>query len=263
MLTTFAIAAEDLAGSMRRLPLAFILSLDDVHGKYRRTVLGPLWIAIGQAAMIVGFAIVFSGLFNADPRAYLLFLAAGFPVWGLISQYLVDMPVAFISAKGMIESYELPWLTHLWRRAFGYTLLFGHHLIPLAVTMVVLQTPPTLATLLVAPALLVLTVAGVGVGMLLAVVGARYRDLQPAMSMAAGFLMLLSPVIWREQQLQVNEWVVTLNPLYYFIRLVRDPLLGEVTPLSVWAGASVGAIAIFVIGFAAFLWARRRLYYWL
>lgn len=258
-----ATAFRDLGGSLARLPLALWLALDDVHGKYRRTVLGPLWITLGQAMLIAGFAVVFSGLFGMEPATYLLYLAAGFPVWTLLSQFLVDMPSAFVMSKGMIESYQLPWLTYIWRRTFAYVLTFLHHIVILFVVMAILRIVPTTAMLLAIPALLVVAVAGAGVGLVLAVIGARYRDLQPAMSMSAGVLMLLSPVVWRAEQLQVNEWVVRFNPLYYFIRLLRDPLLNEVSPIEIWIGTSAGAIALFVLGFLVFLGARRRLYHWL
>ncbi|MFZ2029826.1 MAG: ABC transporter permease [Vitreimonas sp.] len=254
---------------MRRLPLAAWLALDDIHGRYRRTVLGPLWIAIGQATMIAGFAVVFSGLFHMDPAQYLLYLAAGFPVWTLISQYLIDMPNAFIAAKGVIESYELPWLLHVWRRSFGYLFTFFHHLLALVVAMLGLwamhSAPVQIGwqTLLVAPALLIVLVAGAGAGALLGVMGARYRDLQPAMQVATSFLMLLSPVVWHANQLSANLWIVHLNPIYYFLVLVREPLLGRAPPLDIWLITTAGAVFLFVAGLVVFAASRKRLYHWL
>lgn len=263
-------------GSLRRLPLAAWLALDDIHGKYRRTVLGPLWIVIGQGAMIGGFAIVFSGLFRMDPATYLLYLAAGFPVWTLIAQFLTDMPMAFIAAKGVIESYELPWITHIWRRSFAYLLTFFHHILILFVSIAVmmvmssqglLANAPTIPSfvnmLYVLPALLIVVVAGTAGGLLIAVIGARYRDLQPAMQVAASFLMLLSPVVWRADHLELDQWIVELNPIYYYLRIVRDPLLGVVPPAHIWTVASTLAGVLFVLSMLAFMFSRRRLYHWL
>ena len=258
------IALQDLGGSLYRLPLAARLALDDIHGKYRRTVLGPLWIAIGQAVTVGGFVLVFSGLFGLDPTHYTVYLAAGFPVWALLSQFLVDMPQTFIAARGVIESYQLPWLMHIWRRSIGYQLTLLHQLATLVVVMVMLRIPPKLEMLLALPALAIIVVAGTGVGTLLAVLGARYRDLQPAMQVATGFLFLFTPVMWRADQLREQlTWVFQYNPLYYFVRLLRDPLMGSAPPAEIWLGASAGAIALFGIGFLAFLLARRRLYHWL
>jgi ABC-type polysaccharide/polyol phosphate export permease len=262
-LNSLSVSFQDLSGAIKRAPLAAWLAVDDVHGRYRRTVLGPLWITIGQAAMVVGFALVFSGLFGMDPNTYLLYLAAGFPVWTLLSQFLSDMPTAFINAKGFIESYEMPWLVHVWRRAFGYVLVFLHHLSILLVVMLWLGVQPTLQTLYVIPALAIVLVAGVGVGMFVAVVGARYRDLQPAMGVAASFMMLMSPVVWRADQLQVNQWIVRFNPLHYYLEILRGSLLGTPVSTGVWIVTCVGAIVLFGVGFAAFALGRRRLYHWL
>lgn len=257
------IVVEDLAGSIARLPLAFRLALDDIHGRYRRTALGPLWITLGQAATIAGFVIVFSGLFHLDPATYILYLAAGLPVWALISQFLSDMPSAFIGARGFIESFGLPWTIHVWRRAIGYVLVFAHQLVTLFVVMAFMRVPLRPEMLYVIPALLVVFVAGSGFGLLLATLGARYRDVQPTLGMVSGILFMFSPVIWRAEQLRVNEWVVHSNPLYYYITLLRDPLLGHAPPPAFWLGTSLGAVLLWGLGFLAFYTGRRRLYHWL
>jgi ABC-type polysaccharide/polyol phosphate export permease len=57
--------------------------------------------------------------------------------------------------------------------------------------------------------------------------------------------------------------VFQYNPLYYYVMLVREPLLGRAPPAEIWLGASAGAIGIFCVGFLAFLLGRHRLYHWL
>lgn len=246
-----------------RLPLALRLALDDVQGKYRRTVLGPLWIVIGQAATIGGFVLVFSGLFRVGPENYALYLAAGFPVWALIASYLSETPASFINAKGFLESFDLPWMTHIWRRSIGYALIFCHQLITLFGAMALLGVAPSWNMLWAIPATLIIMIGGTGVGLTLAVFGARYRDLQPAMAVVTSVLFLFSPVMWRAEQLQVNEWAVHFNPMYYCVKLIRDPLLGQAPDPVMWFWTTLGCVAVFFMGFAVFLACRHRLYHWL
>jgi len=261
--TALGLAVRDLAVSLKRLPLAADLASQDIHGKYKRTVLGPLWIALGQAATVGGFVLVFSSLFGLSVDVYAIYLAAGFPVWALISSYLTDMPNAFVASKGFIESYEVPWLTHIWRRSIGYLFVFAHQVITLFAAMAILRVPPKIEMLYALPALLIVSVAGAGIGIALAVIGARYRDLQPAMSIFAGVAFLFSPVMWRAEQLQVNEWVVQYNPLYYVISLLRDPLLGVAPPAQTWVISGGIAAGALITGVLVFLLSRRRLYHWL
>lgn len=263
MATALKLAVRDFVGSLRRLPLAADLASRDIHGKYKRTVLGPLWIALGQAATVGGFILVFSSLFGLSVEVYAIYLAAGLPVWALISSYLTDMPGAFISAKGFIESYEIPWLTHIWRRSIAYVYVFAHQVITLFAVMAIQRIPPKIEMLYAIPALLIVTVAGAGIGIALAVIGARYRDLQPAMSIFAGVAFLFSPVMWRADQLHVNQWVVQYNPLHYVISLLRDPLLGVAPSLRTWMIGGGVALGTFAIGVFVFLASRRRLYHWL
>jgi ABC-type polysaccharide/polyol phosphate export permease len=260
---TASVALQDLGGSIRRLPLALGLAADDINSKYRRTVLGPIWIMLGQAATIAGFSLVFSGLLRTSQSEYALFLAASLPVWALISTYMIEMPVAFVQAKGLLESYDMPWLLHIWRRSLGYLFVFAHQIVTLFVVMVLLRVPLHAEMLYAVPGLLIVTVAGSGIGMFLAVVGARFRDLQPAMSILVSFLFFLTPVVWHADRLPANDWIYRFNPFYYLISLIREPLLGRVPAIEMWIAAVVGAMLAFAIGFVSFTMSRGRLYHWL
>lgn len=257
------VAFDDLAGSLARLPLAFRLAVNDIDNRYRRTVLGPLWITLGQAATIGGFVLVYSHLLRSQPESYALYLAAGIPAWMLVSQSLSDMPMSFIIGRPFIESFELPWLIHIWRRSISYIIVFCHHLATLAGVMMYEGVPPRWEMLYAIPAVLIVTIAGAGIGLILAVLGARYRDLQPAVLVMTGILFLFSPVMWKADQLHVNQWMYWYNPFYYLLELVRAPLLGEAPPVWLWIGTSCGAAIVFILGFFAFCAARRRLYHWL
>jgi ABC-type polysaccharide/polyol phosphate export permease len=260
---TTAIALRDLGGSLLRLPLAARLALDDIEGKYRRTLLGPLWIATAQAVTIGGFVLVFSGLFGVPADQYAIYLAAGFPVWAMIASFLTEMPATFILARGVIESYELPWLTHIWRRSIAYLLTFAHQIVTLAAVMAIMKVTPSINMLFAIPALFLLLIAGTGVGLLLAVLGARYRDLQPALQIVAGFLFLFTPIIWQAERLRQNEWVVDYNPVHYMVELVRGPLMGQAPDPTIFMWTAIASFGLFILGFLAFSLGRRRLYHWL
>ena len=133
----------------------------------------------------------------------------------------------------------------------------------LAGVMLYEHVPPRWEMLYVIPALFVVTIAGAGLGLILAVFGARYRDLQPAVLVVTAILFLFSPVMWNAEQLQVNQWIYQYNPFYYLLTLLRDPLLGQAPPPWLWLATSIGAAVAFVIGFFAFCASRRRLYHWL
>lgn len=260
---SFLVGATDMAGSLARFPLALKLAGDDVHGRYRRTVLGPLWITLGQAAGIFGMTLVFAGLFGQDPRVFILYLAAGFPVWAMLSSYLSDTPTAFIQAKPWIEAYEMPWTLHILRRSLGYVLVLFHQLITLFVLMLVLNVPFSAQMLWAIPALFVVFVTGTSIGVVLAVLGARFRDLQPAMTVITSFMFVFTPIFWDRASLTSNTFVVHYNPLYYYVEVIRSPLLGRPIEAQVWIVTIIGAMVCLAAAVVAFSTGRKRLYHWM
>ena len=56
-------------------------------------------------------------------------------------------------------------------------------------------------------------------------------------------LFFMSPILFKMDQIADLQWVMWLNPITYFIILIRDPLLGQTPPLIAYQAS----IAIFVI----------------
>jgi ABC-type polysaccharide/polyol phosphate export permease len=76
-------------------------------------------------------------------------------------------------------------------------------------------------------------------------------------------VFFMTPIIWMIDSLRVNRKVVDLNPVYYFIEVVRQPLLGSVPDLNIWLTATVLAIISLVVGVMSYAACRRQLAYWL
>jgi len=68
----------------------------------------------------------------------------------------------------------------------------------------------------------------------LGVLGARFRDLYPAISSFMTIVFFLTPVMYRPERLGVEQYLVWLNPFTYLISLLRDPLSGNASPLFVY-----------------------------
>lgn len=260
---SIVVSLKDFGGMILRFPLVVRLASDDVHGRYRRTALGPLWIVLAQAGMILGLTLVFGGLLGQDPREFVLFVACGVPIWALISSYLADMPGVFIQSRGWVEAYQLPWTIQIMRRSVGYFLTFAHQMVTFVLVMLVQQIAPTSAMLWAAPGLALVFIAGTSLGVIMAIAGARFRDLQPAMTVISGFLFIMTPVFWQRSGLAANTFVVDYNPFYYFLEIVRGPLLGQSVPVAHWIGAGVGAATLLILAIVVFAASRKRLYHWM
>jgi ABC-type polysaccharide/polyol phosphate export permease len=76
-------------------------------------------------------------------------------------------------------------------------------------------------------------------------------------------MMFVTPVFWPKELLGPRlAAAAELNPFYHLVRILRDPLLGTVPPLTSWLWAS----GTLVLGGALTFWlygrVRNRLPYW-
>jgi ABC-type polysaccharide/polyol phosphate export permease len=93
---------------------------------------------------------------------------------------------------------------------------------------------------------------------------ARYRDIPPIVKSSMQVIFFITPVMWQPGGLIGRQHlIVDLNPLYAFLELIREPLLGNLPSLrniSVVLGVTfVG----FLMSFYLLTHYRKRIIYWL
>src|SRR5262245_39957473 len=76
---------SDIGSSLLHVRIWMSLALSDVASKYRRTVLGPVWIVLGQVAVIIGIYLLRHSISPSVIGNFLLYLSASLPIWGLVS----------------------------------------------------------------------------------------------------------------------------------------------------------------------------------
>src|SRR5262249_42367303 len=154
----------------------------DLRIRYIRTMLGPLWITASMAIFVLALGIVFSGIFSTEIKTYLPYLTAGFLVWGLISGVLVEATTTFTTAQPIILSVAAPYSIHVFRALLKQVIIFGHNLLVFIVVMAIFGVPLTWATLLFVPGLILVCATLAWINLTVALIGCRFRDLQPIIS---------------------------------------------------------------------------------
>ena len=257
-------ALKDVVDGFRRLDVVWYLAYDDLRGRFRRTVLGPLWVALANLVFILGVGFVFSQVFQADLAGFLIYLAAGMAPWALFSSIVAEAPQLFVRSKTLFETYPLPWSVTVLRSLIGHSLVFTIHLTVFFLLALGFGASFSLSALLAIPGVLALIASGYGLGLGLGVLGARFRDLGPAIGAVLPFLFILTPIFWRVSDLGGSRPAVThFNPIFHYIDAIRSPLIGETVDPMTWQFVGVGAVLCLAFGLGLYARWRRHLYYWL
>ncbi len=241
----------------------------DLQARYRRSVLGIGWSLVRPPAMCLVLRVVFSKLFRIDDIAgYAPFLLLGLAVWQFLTEAAILGCTSFTGASVYIRQQPLPLAIFPLRTVLGAGL---HGLIALAVAVLVLLILRGPASLVTLPALLVavplIFLAGWSMAILTGLAHAHFPDTQHLLEIAFQILFYLSPIMYPPEALQGHRgvtWIINLNPVTYFLEIVRGPLLhGTIAPLEVYlvAVACVAVLTLIAVRVLARL--ERTLVFWL
>jgi ABC-type polysaccharide/polyol phosphate export permease len=75
-------------------------------------------------------------------------------------------------------------------------------------------------------------------------------------------MFFVSPVIWQPEHVKFGGTVLALNPLYYMLSVVRDPLLGRPIAWPIWLIATCLTVLMVSVGALMYIRFRNRIAYW-
>jgi ABC-2 type transport system permease protein len=265
---SWARAFDDLAQGWKQRQLWGHLGWQDIKQRYRRSVLGPLWISISMGVIALGLGILYSLLFQTDIRTFLPHVAVGLLIWNFISGCILEGSEVFIANEGLIRFLPAPISLHVYRLLWRQTLFFLHNLVIWAVLMIVFPHQLGWSLLLAVPAFALLAVNGGWISILSGILATRFRDIPPIIASVVQLAFYLTPIVWSVDILSSNPAVqerarlVEINPLYHFLEIVRAPLLGQHISWFSWAVVAVITVVGWGVGLLCMRNYRARVAYW-
>lgn len=280
-------AVDDIREGLGNRELWTHLGWQDIKQRYRRSVLGPLWITMSMGVTAIGLGLLYSQLFQAEIGTFLPYLTVGFIVWGFIIGCLTEGADTFIANEALIKHLPAPVSVYALRTVWRLAIMFGHNLIVYVAVLAVFysdlaepykiikdgtigQPGLSWAALLAIPAFLMLLVNGVWVALLFGIVSTRFRDVPQVITALSSLLFFMTPIVWSADILYKNfgdqgDWrflITDLNPIYHYIELIRAPMIGNQQAWTHWvvvAGFTVAGWALTLLVLRNY---RARVSYW-
>lgn len=224
---------------------------------YRHSVLGVAWLTLPILIVIGLKSFLFSGVFSVSSERYIPSLAFGMVFWRLISGHLIGGSTALTSNRGLLHQRHYPFFLFVFKNVVKCSFDFIFSFIAIFIVILFFHNPFQMNTILIVPALIILNMILIFVGFLLAILCCRFQDLQASLVSFMRVIFLLTPIIWLPEMAQGNRLILlSFNPFYHMLEMVRDPLVGQPIELANWF-VSI-SILVIVIFLAAFLGQKMR-----
>jgi lipopolysaccharide transport system permease protein len=241
--------------------LFLVLAWRDISVRYKQTVLGVLWAVLQPVATMVIFSFIFNrmaGIESGDGTPYPIFLYTGQLFWQYFSGTLTSASQSLLDNAGLVQKVYFPRLVLPATAATTGLVDFVIASAILGGMMVWYGFIPSWFGVLALPVLLLTSIlCAMGLGMFLAAINVKYRDVRHALPFCISILMYITPVIYPVSMLDKYSWAKTamtwLNPMAGVITNARAGILGN-SPID-WPMlgiALVTSLVYFAIGLRVF-----------
>jgi ABC-type polysaccharide/polyol phosphate export permease len=240
-----------------------MLGWEDIRQRYRRSVLGPFWITLSMGTLIALLGVIYSRIFKMDIQHYLPYFAVGYIMWGFISTCITESCSAFQEGERIIKQVKWPFSVYVLRVVWRNFIIFLHTIVIFVPIAIFFGLKPQLINLLALPGFLLLYANQVWLGLTLAILSARFRDVVQIVTTVVTIMLFATPIMYPVSTLGDMVLIAEVNPVYHFIDLVRAPMLGQQPALLSWAVAIATVAVGSVCAMLLFRRVSRRIVYWL
>jgi lipopolysaccharide transport system permease protein len=238
--------------------LIFFFVWRDLLVRYKQTAIGAAWLFLRPLALLfVLWAVLgnFDRFSAGNQAAYAIMLICGLLPWLFFSTAVADAANALIGDSNLVAKVYFPRMclpiASVLVSLVDFLVLVG---VCAAIGLVTgFQFAPR--SLLVLPLMALAVVAAVGVGLILSILSARYRDFRYVTAFLVQFGMFVSPVIYLSGTV-VPDWLAPLyfvNPMAGIIESIRWSVLGVPIDPSLFLVSVASAVSLFVAGVVMFL----------
>lgn len=290
---SWARAVDDIRRAIAQRELWGHLGWQDIKQRYRRSVIGPLWITISMAVTALALGGLYSQLFGQPIGTFMPYVTVGFMIWYFISACVTEGTETFIANEGLIRFLPAPLMIYVFRTVWRQVLFFAHNVVVYLAVLAafftqidqpyrmierlangatgILHPGLSWAALLAIPAFVVIVINGLWVTLLFGILAARFRDIPPVVQSFMQLFFTMTPIIWTPDLLAggapgsaraIVEQAARLNPFYHFIEIFRAPLVGQVQSWTHWLVVGVITVVGWTLALVALRNYRSRVAYW-
>lgn len=215
--------------------LLWLLAWRDVRVRYRQTVLGVGWAVLQPLVTILVFSLVFGRLAKvpSDGAPYPVFTFSALLPWILFSTALTRAASSLVGNAALLTKVYFPRLVLPLGSILTSLVDFAISLVVLFALMAWYRIVPGPAVLLIPLFVAYTVVAAWAVGIWMAALNVRYRDVNFALPFLVQIGLFASPVVYSASLVPATFQIVyDLNPMTLVIQAFRWALLGAPAPSS-------------------------------
>ena len=241
--------------------LFYFLVARDVKVRYKQTVLGGLWAIIQPFFAMVVFTLFFGKLAKipSDGIPYPVFNFSAMVAWTYFANAITGSGNSLVGNTSLISKVYFPRLIVPLTPVLAGLIDFSIAFVVLIGMMLYFHIYPTVMMLFLPLLIILMMLTAGGVGMFLAALNAKYRDIKFTIPFLMQLWMFASPIVYPASMIpEKYRLIYAFNPMVGIIEGFRSVLLGTVSfPAQMILISTSVSIILFIIGIFYFKQTER------
>lgn len=241
------------------------LVLRDLKVRYKRSVIGFIWVMLHPLLMMLILYIVFSELFKVSIPNFSAYLISGIILWGFFSQSTSAAVISFIGNSNLIKKVYIPKAILPLSTILSAFAHFLFAMIPLFAIFFITGVHISFNVYLLPVIFVMIAMFSFGISLILATATVFFHDVRYIYEVLLLAWMYMTPIFYPESIVPERYMLILeLNPFYYFISVFRGSLYLNVPMFyEKMLFSLLFAIFIFTTGWLFYSKYRHRIIYYL
>jgi ABC-type polysaccharide/polyol phosphate export permease len=255
---------EEAQNLWRYRGLVHELVIRDIKVRYKRSVLGILWTMLAPLLNMVALTLVFSALLKTTIHNYPVYFMTGSIFWAFFAQTTTTAALQTLGSNELAKRMFVPRSVFIASTLGGGLVNLVLSLVPLIVILAATGFPLHTTWAFLPVPIFIGSLFTAGTSLILFTAASRFADIKEMYPVIIQTWFFLTPIVYDPSIMPGRyRFIVTLNPMYFLIRIFRDPVYDGVLPSATMLGASFAlSAAVFVTGWVFFCHRRDDMAYW-
>lgn len=231
------------------------LTLRDIKGRYKQSIIGYAWIILNPLAQLLVYSFVFSIVFRFPTNniPYPIFLFVGLLPWIYLQSSVSSATLSLVDNSDLLRKVYFPREVFIYAVIIAKLLDFVFASLVLVLFLIFYQVPISLSAIYILPLLFIQIVLMSGLGLIFSTLNLFYRDIQYLVNLLLMLWMYLSPVVYPLSMVPGEWlWIYKLNPMVGIIEGYRSALFGYPFDIGTIAWSVIFSFFIFILGYILF-----------
>lgn len=241
----------DLRAIWRYRELLVVLMMRDIQVLYKQAALGIAWAVLQPVFGCLIFSVVF-GYFARIPSdgiPYPVFAYAGLLPWTYFAEAVRRSGLGLLTDAELVRKVYFPRLITPLANVVTPLVDFCIAFLVLLALMAFYGIAPSWKFLLVPPLMIVAALLALAIGLWIAPLNVRFRDIKHMLPFLIQIWMYASPIVYPLSIVPAEwQWAYALNPMVGVIEGFRWAVLDQGDPNFMALGIGAGIIAVLLFG---------------